>query len=201
MNAIKAALVLSSAVLLLSSPAQDIQLVQFSDEKRFLFFAVLEGLYNDGLSEESVSSVMGENITDHFIIACPICLTAYEALEAYRDAPAFTSKTYRVKGFGPGLAVEERKALAGDLEERRQQIRALIHRWVEARFVEMDWPEEREATMREAIRRMSEKGAAALEHLKKGGAGEDLANIYADWEFCPSCSGATWHDAPAREPQ
>ncbi len=198
MSAIKAILVLFSAAVLLSSPAQGIQLVKFSDEKRFLFFAVLEGLYNDGLSDTSVSSIMGENMTDHFIIACPICVTAHEALEVYRDAPAFIGKKHKVKGFGPGLAVEERKALAGDPEERRQQIRALIHRWVEARFAEMDWPEEREASMREAIRRMSEEGAKALEHLKKGGAGEDLAEIYADWEFCPSCSGATWHEAEAR---
>jgi hypothetical protein len=46
---------------------------------------------------------------------------------------------------------------------------------------------------------MSEKGTLLLENFKKGGNGDLLAKVYADWEFCPSCSGATLHGRAAAE--
>ncbi len=169
----------------------------FPEEHRFVFYAVLEGVYEEGLSEETVSTLLGEKGTEHFVISCPICDPAYEALRAYRDAPKFTSKKVSQKGFGTGLSDEEQGLVSGSVEDRRKFIRTLVSRWIEARFSLLDLPEDREETLRESLQKMSEKGTALLENFKKGGNGDLLAKVYADWEFCPSCSGATLHGPAA----
>lgn len=170
---------------------------EFPEEHRFIFYAVLEGAYEAGLSEETVSTLLGEKGNEHFVIGCPICDPAYNALHAYRDAPKFTSKKVSQKGFGTGLSDEERALVSGTVEDRRKFIRTLVSRWIEARFSLLDLPEDREKALRESLQKMSEKGTAVLENFKKGGNGDQLAKAYADWEFCPSCSGATLHGPPA----
>jgi hypothetical protein len=183
-----------------AAPAEDsLQLLhrEFPEAHRFIFYAVLEGAYEEGLSGESVSAILGGKITDHFVISCPICTPAYEALVAYRDAPEFTSKKLSQKGFGTDLPPGERPLLEGPVEKRRKLVRTLISRWIEARFSLLNLPEAREHALRESLRRMSEEGSKALESLKKAGHGNALAKAYADWEFCPSCSGATLHDPAA----
>lgn len=172
---------------------------EFSDVHRFIFYAVLEGAYEEGLSDEAVSTLFGEKGTEHFVIGCPICGPAYDALHAYRDAPKFTSKKVSQKGFGTGLSDEEQTLVSGTVEDRRKFIRNLVSRWIEARFSLLDLPEDQEKALRESLQKMSEKGTAQLENLKKGGNGDQLANVYADWEFCPSCSGATLHGPAAGE--
>jgi hypothetical protein len=170
---------------------------EFPEEHRFIFYAVLEGAYEEGLSEETVSILLGEKGTEHFVISCPICDPAYAALRAYQDAPKFTSKKASHKGFGSGLSKEEKTILSGPIEERRKFIRTLVSRWIEARFALVNLPEDREKTMRESLQKMSEKGTAILEFFKKGGNGDQLAEAYAGWEFCPSCSGTTLHGPAA----
>lgn len=174
--------------------------VEFSEEHRFIFYAVLEGAYEEGLSEETVSTLLGEKGTEHFVIGCPICSPAYEALAAYRDAPRFTSKKMSQKGFGTDLPVEEKALLLGSVEERRKLVRTLVSRWIEARFSLLSLPEAREKALRESLKKMSEKGTALLEDFKNRGDGDQLGKAYADWEFCPSCSGATLHGPAAGKP-
>lgn len=172
---------------------------EYPEEHRFIFYAVLEGVYEEGFSEETVSTLLGEKGTEHFVIGCPICEPAYDALHAYRDAPKFTSKKVSQKGFGTGLSDEERALVSGTVEDRRKFIRTLVSRWIEARFSLLKLPEDREKALRESLRKMSEKGTALLENFKKGGNGDLLSKVYADWEFCPSCSGATLHGPAAAE--
>ncbi|MCB1206902.1 MAG: hypothetical protein KDN18_21795 [Verrucomicrobiae bacterium] len=174
--------------------------VEFSMEHRFIFYAVLEGAYEEGLSEETVSTLLGEKGTEHFVIGCPICMPAYEALAAYRDAPRFTSKKMSQKGFGTDLPAEEQALLLGPVEERRKLVRTLVSRWIEARFALLNLPADREKALRDSLLEMSEKGTALLEHFKKGGNGDQLAKDYVDWEFCPSCSGATLHGPASGKP-
>jgi hypothetical protein len=169
----------------------------FPEEHRFIFYAVLEGAYEEGLSEETVSTLLGEKGTEHFVISCPICEPAYGALRAYRDAPEFTLKKVSQKGFGSGLSKEEQGLVSGSVEDRRKLVRTLVSRWIEARFTLLNLPDDREKAMRESLQEMSEKGTAILDLFKKGGNGDQLAKAYADWEFCPSCSGATLHGPAA----
>jgi hypothetical protein len=187
---------LSSTSILAADPVVFIHR-EFSDEHRFIFYAVLEGAYEEGISDETVATLLGEKGNEHFVIGCPICGPAYDALHAYRDAPKFTSKKVSQKGFGTGLSDEERNLVSGTVEDRRKFIRTLVSRWIEARFSLLDLPEDREEALRESLQKMSEKGTALLENFKKGGNGDLLSKVYADWEFCPSCSGATLHGPTA----
>ena len=43
---------------------------------RFIFYSVLEGLYEDGLSKEDVAQILMKREKEtyfHFIYACPVC--------------------------------------------------------------------------------------------------------------------------------
>src|SRR2546428_4879514 len=77
----------------------------FDDTSRFIFYSVLEGLYEDGLSNKDVEQILMKKEKQsyfHFIRACPICTATIRALEAYRVRPEYlyTSKP-SVSTFGP----------------------------------------------------------------------------------------------------
>ena len=63
-----------------------------TDLQPMVFFAVLEGLYVDGVSNEAVDVLLrredrgnGAEQYMHFIYGCPICLPAQDALRVYRQ--------------------------------------------------------------------------------------------------------------------
>ena len=100
-----------------------------------------------------------------------------------------------------GLPKEERDALRGEPEARRKQIQVLISRWNEARIENQNLSEEEEAALREKLPEKWKKGSEALEHFKRGKAGGPFQKSYADWEYCPSCNGATLHDPVTEAPE
>lgn len=185
-------LTLSLFLIHFDARAEDIRV---SETRRFIFFAVLEGLYNDGLSDASVSAILGDDIKDNFVISCPICIPTMDAIYFYVDRPTFGGKNTTYRTFGPGLNREERQALAGTSEERRKQIQKLVARWIEARIASRNLPEAEEAKLRQNLRKYRERGSKALEILKNGGNGEMLQKAYANWDCCPSCNGATLHSS------
>ena len=163
---------------------------EFSEGHKFIYFAVVEGLYDDGLSESSLAAIIGEDYTDNFVIGCPICSPTYDALMLYKSRPTFARRKIPSDNFGEGLKVEERKALVGEPNERRKQVRKLVSRWVEARFAMMNLPDDEEKKLRAELKEMSDKGTESLEKMQND-KDSSLSEIYADWEFCPSCGGAT----------
>ena len=63
---------------------------------QFVFFAVLEGLYRDGVQNKIVDAIIGEKIVKkddkvktHFVFRCKLCHATYEAFRTYRNRPAF----------------------------------------------------------------------------------------------------------------
>ena len=78
---------------------------------QFVFFAVLEGLYRDGVQNEVVDAIIGlapkqgEQVKTHFVFRCELCHATYEAFKAYRQRPMFMN----AKGastFGDGVDLE-----------------------------------------------------------------------------------------------
>ena len=63
------------------------------EECRRVFFAVIEGLYRDGISQEIVDLVIGgveaNNLEQAFIFRCKLCHACYEAFAVYQRRPAF----------------------------------------------------------------------------------------------------------------
>ena len=75
---------------------------------QFVFFAVLEGLYRDGIQNEIVDAIIGEKILKkddkvktHFVFRCKLCHATYEAFRTYRNRPAFM-QTKGASTFGKG---------------------------------------------------------------------------------------------------
>src|SRR4051812_4563945 len=62
---------------------------------RLVFFAVLQGLYEDGVGDDVVNSVVPpgkkgrEKMRHSFVLDCPLCQPAYEAFCAYQARPRF----------------------------------------------------------------------------------------------------------------
>ena len=63
------------------------------EECRRVFFAVMEGLYRDGISQEIVDLVIGRvesnNLEQAFIFRCKLCHACFEAFAVYQRRPAF----------------------------------------------------------------------------------------------------------------
>ena len=105
------------------------------DEHTMIFFAVLEGLYRDGASNEAVDAILRQDDKGgyiHFVYGCPICTPALDALLVYRKRAKFTPKKGpHVDTLGGGLPKTTVKRLLGaDPKERLDTIHNLLAKWV-----------------------------------------------------------------------
>lgn len=109
---------------------------------QLVFFAVLEGLYRDGVTNSDVDLIIpseagGQPRFDKeiFVYACPLCHPAFEALRLYRQREEIFGLKGKVDTFGRGLDESVRKQLRSpDAAERRQAVEGLISRWVGQRL-------------------------------------------------------------------
>src|SRR2546428_204151 len=106
--------------------------IGMGDMHRFLFFAVFEGLWEDGANVALIKQVR-LNPWDLFIGKCPICNAVGQGFDVYSAAPRPLGE--HVEGKGTGLPIE----IASDLRsfQRDSRLRGLDHlvdRYVKRRF-------------------------------------------------------------------
>lgn len=135
---------------------------------RTVFFAVLEGLYEDGVATEDVERILLEDEAErliHFVPGCPLCMPARDAFRVYRTRALWTDYKDLPEGtFGPGLDKETRAALhSGDFATRFQAIQRLIERWVGKRLDLMRLTKDERFAWRNAIADMRKRGTALLQ--------------------------------------
>jgi hypothetical protein len=158
---------------------------------RMVFFAVLEGLYQDGVSSAAADSVVGKTkasaaeIKQTFVFQCPLCHPVYEAFRLYQQRP-----TFRDKGdtLGKGLEARlERDLRSKQLRTRQDALQACVHRWVERRLTQMRLSAEEKNDWARRLEERSQQGNALLTRLK----GSDP--WYRSWGygFCAACKGCT----------
>lgn len=194
MRYLKTLTLLFSILVTFSTSHASTEKEEFPRGHKFVFFAVLEGLYEDGVSEPMVKVILGERIYENFVVSCPICTPAYDAFKVFESRANFIAKKSGVRrDFGKGLSIEDRKALVGTPDERRKKIRALISKWIEAKIKSQNLNPKQEKDLRDELKKMSEEGGKALKRLKNKEHGEGYARAYRDWEFCPACEGSTLH--------
>jgi hypothetical protein len=161
----------------------------FDPVHRTIFHAVLDGLYEDGVSTELVKLMLEEDpktrMPLHLVYTCPICDPALDALRVYEHRTSFHYKGRRGDTFGIGMP----KDLAADFRsgDRKRQFAAmqkLIDRWVGARLDLMRLMDEERAQWRLALEQRRKQGMENMKKLQQSGA-------YADQEACPVCDGAT----------
>ncbi len=173
----------------------------FDEGSRFIFFAVLEGLYEDGVSNADVDQILlrkpGQGYF-HFIYACPVCTATIWALEAYRKRPDsfYSLKTGHSGTFGPGLTGPLHAQLYdADPHVRLAAINSLMQRWMSRRMELLRLTAAEKASLLKKLEAMRQRGMNVLadfRHDDHGGAGtmETEAPAYVDLDECVVCNGA-----------
>lgn len=189
---------LSSSALL--CPAAEQPSERFDETSRFIFYSVLEGLYEDGLSTADVDRILMKNEGEsyfHFVYACPICTATIWALETYRDRPAhFYSLKSGVSTFGSGLSKKQHNQLySPNSNERLIVINELVRKWLDHRMtvLKLSPPERKVLTVE--LEKKRKAGMKMLETFQRRELGENagvetMAPAYVDLEECAVCNGA-----------
>jgi hypothetical protein len=175
-----------------SSPAPAGFVPVAADEwSRQIFFAVIEGLYADGVGDEAVAAILATDpdtgFPQNFVWACPICMPALDAFQLYRGRPYFQGLKLKRNTFGAGLADEVLRDLKSPfLDIRQSAIRGLVERWVERRVASLRLDETERAQWDQAMEERRKQGMAML----AGYRGSDPIASYAAMTACPFCDGA-----------
>lgn len=153
---------------------------------RTVFFAVLEGLYEDGVATTDVERILLQDEAKqlmHFVPGCPLCMPARDAFRVYRTRTLWTDYKNLPDGtFGPGLSEQTRSALhSDDFATRFQAIQKLIERWVGKRLDLMRLTKDERFAWRNAIADMRKRGNALLQSANAALRGQ---------KACAICEGA-----------
>jgi hypothetical protein len=178
-----------------SAPAARAQ-KDFDSGYRFIFYAVLEGCYEDGLSTDDISQILLKdkkttNLYSHFVYACPVCTPTIHALEAYQSRPAhFYSLKTRVTTFGPGAPPKLKDQLYGEkAEDRLEAINVLMRVWVSKRMSLLRLTEQERAELQKTLEEMRKKGMDYLQNWEKA-KGDYPISAFANVHQCAVCNGA-----------
>ena len=167
----------------------------FDDAHRFIFYAVLEGCFEDGISTEDVSQILkgGEKgAYSHFIYACPICTPTIHALEVYRSRPAhFYSLKSGASTFGPGLTPDLKKQLySAKPEDRLAAINALMQGWISRRMSLLKLSEQERTQLKTKLEEMRKKGTEMLKGLEASDPEKFKMSAFVNVQQCAVCNGA-----------
>lgn len=147
--------------------------VDRAEMHRFLYFAVYEGLWEDGADAALIRSLRVKQ-DEHFVVKCYICNAVRHAFDAYAAAP---NALFGDMGKGTGLP----KEIHDDLKDAKRETRLrglerLVERYISRRYERLRMTEEEKAAMKA---RLEEERKFAMS-VKENSFGE----------FCPSCEGA-----------
>ena len=156
---------------------------------QFVFFAVLEGLYRDGVQNEIVDAIIGDKIEKkenkvktHFVFRCKLCHATYEAFRTYRNRPAFM-QTKGASTFGNGVDLNRLKKLrSNDARTRIYAMGGLVRPWIMHRIKETRKTAEEKTAMKKQFEKYALEGADLLKTHKRAKDG-----FYLDWSFYGSC--------------
>ena len=175
---------------------------KFSETHRFVFFAVIEGCFNDGVGQAEIDLMIPirperenrRSITKNLVYTCPLCSAVFDGLRLYSDRQGFISgmsKKEWYNTFGEGLDAKTKKALANEGEECRKAIQDLVHKWIETRIKKLRLNPKEGRALREKLAAMRDEGEKALKKFQDGEHGEELQKNYQAWKTCPVCAGVS----------
>jgi hypothetical protein len=204
-------LIIIALSIAVSAHAQPVAKPDIDDTSRFIFYSVLEGLYEDGLSTKDVEQILMRKEKQtyfHFIYACPVCGATIWALEAYKGRP---ERLYGLKRegstFGKGLSAELHEQLySDDPQQRLIAINTLVKTWMERRMKAMNLSAKDRAALLEALEKKRKQGMDALESFRKLQHGPNFgvaeaAPAYVDLQECAVCNGAVGKPMKLPEPK
>ena len=162
-------------------------------QARLVFFAVLQGLYEDGVSDEVVNNIVPPNkkgkdkMRHSFVLGCPLCQPAFEAFCVYQARPRFTDGS-QASNFGKGLSPEIKQGLLSKrVAPRLMTLRQPMKIWVERRLRSMKLSKEERKQWWEKMSERIQQGTKTLRIAQK----EDP--WYSNWRGywgCAACLGS-----------
>jgi hypothetical protein len=177
----KIRLLLTLAPVLLAAPAPQQRARTFEGD-HWIFFAVLEGLFTDGVPDEIVVKILEPEEKGgryaNFVYACGICNPSLEAFRAYlaRHKYAYARKGDMVGE--PNLPAEVTSLLSDAAPEaRRAGLHLLIQRYVQRRVDLLRLTEQERIGL---MRDFTERRKQGMEMLR---------SAKLPWRECPSCEG------------
>ncbi len=167
----------------------------FDDNYRFIFYAVLEGCYEDGIATTNVDQILLMNTNVgfvHFVYACPICTPAIHALQAYRARPKqFAELKTHVTTFGPGLNDEQIKKLYSDRpSDQLEVINGLMQTWVTRRMTGLRLTDAEKTQLKQNLEKMRKQGMSMLKNFQNGDPEHFKMSAFAELQQCAVCNGA-----------
>ena len=158
---------------------------------QMVFFAVLEGLYTDGVPDDVVDAVVPREgkLAKNFIPECPICHPVYEAFALYQKRPTFAGDGKQNTFGSGGLSAEIANALKSkELPTRvKQGISPLVQKYVSARLAKMNLSPEQKQEWDAKLRERAGQGGKLYSAYRFTPAGKELG-----WNFyggCGACGG------------
>jgi hypothetical protein len=170
------------------------------ETEQFIFYSVLLGLYEDGLSNEDVAQILMKKEGQtyfHFILACPICSATIWALEAYQSRPKqFYGRKAPGSTVGPGLSEAQHQQLYSDKPyDRLDVINALVRSWISRRMQQLRLTDDERSKLLGELEKKRKEGMEMLESFRKKQHGpnfgvEQGAPAYVQLRECAVCNAA-----------
>jgi hypothetical protein len=169
----------------------------FDNGYRFIFYAVLEGCYEDGLATNDISQILlkdekATNVYSHFVYACPVCTPTIHALEAYQSRPSrFYAMKTEASTFGAGLTAELKKQLYSKKpEDRLEAINVLMRSWVSKRMSLLKLNDQERSELQTKLEEMRKKGMDYLKKFERDKGKSYPISAFENVHQCAVCNGA-----------
>ncbi|HJZ92831.1 MAG TPA: hypothetical protein VKE40_18295 [Gemmataceae bacterium] len=160
---------------------------------QMVFFAVLEGLYTDGVPAEVVDSIVpptkegDDSVKTSFVIECPLCHPVYEAFRLYQQRKPFADAPKR-DTFGKGIDPELVKKLKSATPiTRLTALKVLVQNWVERRLTMMRLTEDEK---RDWTAKIGERGSQGRGQLTRRLASDPDYKGWSLYWGCAACNGS-----------
>lgn len=103
-----------------------------SEYASFVYFATLQGLTRDQVKVDVIKSILGKDMYEHFVFACPVCHQVHAAVKNHEILPVFFNYNKKRKSVSrKGLPKAQRQPLLSkDVKVRRKAIQQLIARYI-----------------------------------------------------------------------
>jgi hypothetical protein len=181
-----------------AAPGYSVRAEWFNPAYRTVFYSVLEGCFEDGLTDKDVEQILWRpdperSFYGHFIYACPICTATIHALETYRARPApYGAKIPGERTFGHGLNAGEHAGLySDDVKQRLAVIHDLEQRWVARRVASLRLNAEEAAKLQSDLEAARKQGIEVMQSFERDGTAKMYTPAYQQGDECAVCNAAT----------
>ena len=167
---------------------------------QLVFFAVLEGLYTDGVPDEVVDLIVPPEaekdgkIERCFVFRCPMCHAAYEAFVLYQRRQAFNGSNEAKSTFGDDFDRTIIESLKSDEASTRvMAMGKLIRPWIDRKINSLKMTDsERDALVAKMLR-YAEEGNSLFQARRA-----DPGSVYHEWTWYGGCQACEAAQAIAR---